>query len=181
MRKCIFIFLGFWEFCLYISLYELFFIYADSFIISISEQHHRLLVTCSHHLNPRFWSGGFLLNDSTEPSIYKLSSRVPRFFLPGHGRIFLLIVRIQTVYAVPLPTFFHFFEKSCLFHLNLFFHKKQFFFDLLSCRLFLLYHESRWRTSVLSCFFAIHLPPVEEGEFLLYIMLNFWIPQTWSC
>ena len=117
-----------------------------------------------------------MLNDSTEPSIYKLSSRVPRFFLPGHGRIFLLIVRIQTVYAVPLPTFFHFFEKSCLFHLNLFFHKKQFFFDLLSCRLFLLYHESRWRTSVLSCFFAIHLPPVEEGEFLLYIMLNIPIP-----
>ena len=102
MRKCIFIFLGFWEFCLYISLYELFFIYTDSFIISISEQHHRLLVTCSHHLNPRFWSGGFLLNDSTEPSIYKLSSRAPRFFLPGHGRIFLLIVRIWTVYTASI-------------------------------------------------------------------------------
>ena len=26
------------------------------------------------------------------------------------------------------------------------------------------------------CFFAIHLPPVEEGEFLLYIMLNIPIP-----
>ena len=38
------------------------------------------LVTCSHHLNPRFWSGGFLLNGSIEPSIYKLSSRAPRFF-----------------------------------------------------------------------------------------------------
>ena len=92
-------------------------------------------VTCSHHLNPRFWSGGFLLNDSTEPSIYKLSSRVPRFFLPGHGRIFLLIVRIRTVYAVPLPAFFHFFEKSCLFHLNLFFHKNSSFliFYLVDC------------------------------------------------
>ena len=94
-----------------------------------------LYVTCSHHLNPRFWSGGFLLNDSTEPSIYKLSSRVPRFFLPGHGRIFLLIVRIRTVYAVPLPAFFHFFEKSCLFHLNLFFHKNSSFliFYLVDC------------------------------------------------
>ena len=59
-------------------------------------------VTCSHHLNPRFWSGGFLLNDSTEPSIYKLSSRAPRFFLPGHGRIFLLIVRIWTVYTASI-------------------------------------------------------------------------------
>ena len=37
-------------------------------------------VTYSHHLNPRFWSGGFLLNGSIEPSIYKLSSRAPRFF-----------------------------------------------------------------------------------------------------
>ena len=76
-----------------------------------------------------------MLNDSTEPSIYKLSSRVPRFFLPGHGRIFLLIVRIRTVYAVPLPTFFHFFEKSCLFHLNLFFHKNSSFliFYLVDC------------------------------------------------
>ena len=61
-----------------------------------------LYVTCSHHLNPRFWSGGFLLNDSTEPSIYKLSSRAPRFFLPGHGRIFLLIVRIWTVYTASI-------------------------------------------------------------------------------
>ena len=26
------------------------------------------------------------------------------------------------------------------------------------------------------CFYAIHLPPVEEGEFLLYIMLNIPIP-----
>ena len=42
----------------------------------------RSLVTCSHHLNPWFWSGGFLLNGSTEPSIYKLSSRAPRFFCP---------------------------------------------------------------------------------------------------
>ena len=25
-------------------------------------------------------------------------------------------------------------------------------------------------------FFAIHLPPVEEGEFLLYIMLKFAVP-----
>ena len=45
----------------------------------------------------------------------------PAIFLPGHRRIFLLIVRIRTVYAVPLTAFFHFFEKSCLFHLNLFF------------------------------------------------------------
>lgn len=29
-----------------------------------------------------------------------------------------------------------------------------------------------YRTSVLFHFFAIHLPPVEEGEFLLYIMLK---------
>lgn len=46
--------------------------------------------------------GGFLLNGSTEPSIYKLSSRAPRFFLPGHGRIFLLIVRIWTVYTASI-------------------------------------------------------------------------------
>ena len=26
-------------------------------------------------------------------------------------------------------------------------------------------------------FFAIHLPPVEEGEFLLYIMLKAWISE----
>ena len=43
-----------------------------------------------------------MLNDSTEPSIYKLSSRAPRFFLPGHGRIFLLIVRIWTVYTASI-------------------------------------------------------------------------------
>ena len=35
MRNCIFIFLEFWEFCPYISLHELFSIYADSFIISM--------------------------------------------------------------------------------------------------------------------------------------------------
>ena len=35
-----------------------------------------------------------------------------------------------------------------------------------------LYHESHYRTSVLFLF-AIHLPPVEDGELLLYIMLNF--------
>ena len=35
-----------------------------------------------------------------------------------------------------------------------------------------LYHESHYRTSVLFLF-AIHLPPVEDEEFLLYIMLNF--------
>ena len=34
MRNCIFIFLEFWEFCLYISLHELFSINADSFIIA---------------------------------------------------------------------------------------------------------------------------------------------------
>ena len=39
-------------------------------------------MTCSHHLNHRFWSGGFLLNGSIESSIYKLSSRAPRFFCP---------------------------------------------------------------------------------------------------
>ena len=112
---------------------------------------------------------GFLLNDSTEPSIYKLSSRVPRFFLPGHGHIFLLIVRIRTVYAVPLPAFFIFFEKSCLLHLNLFFHKNSSFFDLLSCRLFLLYHESRLRTNVLSCFlqFISHLYRKENSCYIL--------------
>ena len=43
-----------------------------------------------------------MLNDSTEPSIYKLSSRAPRFFLPGHRRIFLLIVRIWTVYTASI-------------------------------------------------------------------------------
>ena len=43
---------------------------------------------------------------------------------------------------------------------------------LLPYRLILLYHEFHFRTSVLFYFFAIHLPPVEEGEFLLYIMLN---------
>ena len=51
---------------------------------------YKTQVTCSHHLNHRFWSGGFLLNGSTEPSIYKLSSRAPRFFCPDTG-IFLII------------------------------------------------------------------------------------------
>ena len=60
-----------------------------------------IFVTCSHHLNPRFWSGGFLLNGSTEPSIYKLSSRAPRFFCPDTGMFsYYPIVRIRTVYAV---------------------------------------------------------------------------------
>ena len=45
MRNCIFIFLEFWEFCLYIFSAWIVFFYADSFIISISEQYHRLLVT----------------------------------------------------------------------------------------------------------------------------------------
>ena len=44
---------------------------------------------------------GFLLNGSTEPSIYKLSSRAPRFFYPDTGMFsYYLIVRIRTVYAV---------------------------------------------------------------------------------
>ena len=55
-------------------------------------------VTCSHHLNLWFWSGGFLLNGSTESSIYKLSSRAPRFFARTRA-YFFLIVRIRTVYA----------------------------------------------------------------------------------
>ena len=56
-------------------------------------------VTCSHHLNHRFWSGGFLLNGSTEPSIYKLSSRAPRFiFYPIRG---YLPVWLQTVSVYP--------------------------------------------------------------------------------
>ena len=42
----------------------------------------------------------------------------------------------------------------------------------LSYRLILLYHGFCRRTSVF--IFTIHLPPVEEGEFLLYIMLKFY-------
>ena len=58
-------------------------------------------VTYSHHLNPWFWGGGFLLNGSTEPSIYKLSSRAPRFFCPDTGVFsYYPTVRIRTVYAV---------------------------------------------------------------------------------
>ena len=34
-------------------------------------------------------------------------------------------------------------------------------------RLIIVYHTSQCRTSVLCSFSAIHLPPVEEGEFLL--------------
>ena len=76
-----------------------------------------------------------MLNDSTKPSIYKLSSRVPRFFLPGHGRIFLLIVRIRTVYTVPLPAFF-IFLKNPAFSISIsFFHKNSSFliFYLVDC------------------------------------------------
>ena len=40
-------------------------------------------------------------------------------------------------------------------------------------RLTLLYHEARYRTSVLFYFCAIHLPPAEEGEFLLYYVKTF--------
>ena len=36
----------------------------------------------------------------------------------------------------------------------------------------LLYHRLHCRTSVLFCFCAIHLPPAEEGEFLLYYVEN---------
>ena len=44
---------------------------------------------------------GFLLNGSTEPSIYKLSSRAPRFFCPDTGIFsYFSIVRIRTVYAI---------------------------------------------------------------------------------
>ena len=54
-------------------------------------------MTCSHHLNLWFWSGGFLLNGSTEPSIYKLSSRAPRFFYPDTGMFsYYLIVQKTT-------------------------------------------------------------------------------------
>ena len=41
-------------------------------------------------LNHRFWSGGFLFNGSTEPSIHRLPSRVPRLFLPGYGHFITL-------------------------------------------------------------------------------------------
>ena len=39
----------------------------------------------------------------------------------------------------------------------------------------LLYHRPHYRTSVLFYFYAIHLPPVEEREFLLYYVKNFMI------
>ena len=39
--------------------------------------------------------------------------------------------------------------------------------SFLSFRLIIVYHTSHYRTSVLSSFSAIHLPPIEEGEFLL--------------
>ena len=46
--------------------------------------------TCSHHLNLRFWSGGFLFNSSYELSISRLPSRVPRLILPGYGHFHFL-------------------------------------------------------------------------------------------
>ena len=58
-------------------------------ILSETSNNSEGKVTCSHHLNLWFWSGGFLLNGSTEPSIYKLSSRAPRF----------LLVRLRTFYC----------------------------------------------------------------------------------
>ena len=48
-------------------------------------------------------------------------------------------------------------------------------------RLTLLYHGIRYRTSVLFYFCAIHLPPAEEGEFLLYyIKPVFPAPEAFS-
>ena len=69
------------------------------------------MVICSHHLNPRFWSGGFLLNGSIEPSIYKLSSRTPRF----------LQVRIRTFYCAVMHILQRFFfphSWGSLLHLH---------------------------------------------------------------
>ena len=44
-----------------------------------------------------------MLNGSTEPSIYKLSSRAPRFFCPDTGMFsYYPIVWIRTVYAVSI-------------------------------------------------------------------------------
>ena len=45
------------------------------------------------------------------------------------------------------------------------------------------YLDNQRAKQVFFLFFAIHLPPVEEGEFLLYIMLNdsFWMPFVPSC
>ena len=56
------------------------------------------IVTCSHHLNHRFWSGGFLLNGSTEPSIYKLSSRAPRFIFTQLWDIFIVWIQTLPIY-----------------------------------------------------------------------------------
>ena len=42
-----------------------------------------------------------------------------------------------------------------------------------------LYHDLHCRTNVF--YFAIHLPPVEEGEFLLYILLNtLWLDMLYG-
>jgi len=51
-----------------------------------------------HHLNHRFWSEGFLLNSSTEPSIYKLSSRAPRFIFTQLWDIFIVCIQTLPIY-----------------------------------------------------------------------------------
>ena len=64
-------------------------------------------MTCSHHLNLRFWSGSFLFNSSSEPG-FTSYPRVPRGFsarlraysiLSGYGLIFLM----YTACAALLP------------------------------------------------------------------------------
>ena len=113
-----------------------------------------------------------MLNGSTEPSIYKLSSRAPRFFCPDTGMFsYDPIVRIRTVYAVNILLAS---SRMLIAALRSIFSMQISPLSNILCfrpfRLTLLYHGIRYRTSVLFYFCAIHLPPAEEGEFLLYYL-----------
>ncbi len=117
-----------------------------------------------------------MLNDSTEPSIYKLSSRAPRFFFARTRAYFLTYCPDTDSLRCSLASLFSFFLKNPAFSISIsFFHKNSsfFIFYLVDCFYYTMNRvEEQVFFPVFYMFFSIHLPPVEEGEFLLYIMLN---------
>ena len=118
----------------------------------------------------------------------QVSTSYPRvsrdFFCPDTGVFSYLLSRYGQFTLFPCQPFF-IFLKNPAFSISIsFFIKTVLFWSfILSTVSIILWIVPKNKCSFLFfiCFFASHFPPVEEGEFLLYIMLNFWIPQTWSC
>ena len=112
----------------------------------------------------------------------QVSTSYPRvsrdFFCPDTGVFSYLLSGYGQFTLFPCQPFF-IFLKNPAFSISISFFIKTvlFWFFILSTVSIIPWIALENKRSFL--FFAIHLPPVEEGEFLLYIMLNFWIPQTW--